>query len=321
MQSPADPGTVAEMLARMRTMTGRNRSPLVAVVVGFAVGLAGIACGPPGQGGSSPCAQRVPPARYQHVVWIWMENHSYSEVIGSQLAPYQTRLVTQCAAATAEATVGSPSLPNYIGGTAGQTAGVADDADPSAHPITANNVFRQVRTANGTARSYEESMPTNCALSGSGQYAVRHNPAAYFSSTADRAACKRDDVPMGSTTSGAFTQALSTDSLPTLAFVTPNVCNDTHDCGVDVGDRWLAKWVPMITASAAYARGDTAIVITYDEPTPVPNVWIAPSVKPGARVTIPTNHYAALRTVEEVLGLPLVAGAANAASYRTPFHL
>ena len=177
------------------------------------------------------------------------------------------------------------------------------------------------RARNGTARSYQEAMPSNCALTSSGLYAVKHNPAAYFSAPADRAACLRDDVPMGSTTSGAFAEAIKNDTLPTLAFVTPNLCNDTHDCAVAVGDAWLAKWVPKITASAAYARGDTAVIIAYDEPTPIPNVWITPSTRPGARATNSTNHYAALRTIEAMLGLPALGQAANATSYRTTFHL
>ncbi len=293
----------------------------MAVGIALVVGLVGAACSPPGQGGSAPCAQRAAPTRYRHVVWIWMENHSYSEVIGSPQAPFQTGLVEQCAAATAQAVVGSPSLPNYIGATAGQNFGIADDAAPSDHLITDDNIFRQVRASNGVAKSYQEAMPSNCALTSSGLYAVKHNPAAYFSAAADRAACQLDNVAMGSTTGGAFIHAIKNDALPTLAFVTPDLCNDTHDCAVDVGDRWLAKWIPKITASAAYARGDTAVVITYDEPTPVPNVWIAPSVKPGARMTNPTDHYAALRTIEEMLGLPLLAQAANAPSYRATFHL
>ncbi len=309
------------MPAWTRTRTGTHRLALSAVGIALLISSVGIACGPPGQGGTPPCAQRAVPVHYRHVIWIWMENHRYSEVIGSSAAPYLTKLATQCGSATAEAVVGSPSLPNYIGATAGQTAGINDDDDPSSHPISANNIFRQVRSARGTARSYEESMPGRCRLTERGQYAVRHNPAAYYSSAADRAACKHDNLPMGSTTRGPLAHALKADKVPTLAFVTPNLCNDTHDCSVNVGDRWLAKWIPKITSSKAYARGDTAVVVTYDEESPVPNVWISPSVKPGARMTTKTNHYAALRTVEEMLGLPLLGGASTAASYRASFHL
>src|SRR5579871_3922014 len=47
---------------------------------------------------TGPCgAALAPPATYRHVVWIWMENHSYGSVIGSAQAPYQTQLVHECA--------------------------------------------------------------------------------------------------------------------------------------------------------------------------------------------------------------------------------
>src|SRR5438270_1237629 len=125
---------------------------------------------------SSPCgAQMDPPASYDHVIWIWMENHKYGDVIGSPAAPYTTALANGCGTATNYSVVGSPSLPNYLGAVAGTTFGIADDAPPGAHPITADNLFGQVRASGRSARSYEEAMRANCTLANSGAYAVRHN--------------------------------------------------------------------------------------------------------------------------------------------------
>src|ERR1039458_6675190 len=112
-------------------------------------------------GPGSPCGTTSsPPARYQHVVWIWMENHSWSTVIGNAAAPYLSALAHECGTDTNYAAVGSPSLPNYLGATSGSTQGVSDDADPAAHTFAVDNLFRQVRTAGGTERSFVESMPT-----------------------------------------------------------------------------------------------------------------------------------------------------------------
>jgi len=36
-----------------------------------------------------------PPTRYDHVVWIVMENHSYEQIIGASDAPYINQLSTQ----------------------------------------------------------------------------------------------------------------------------------------------------------------------------------------------------------------------------------
>src|SRR5438477_3423802 len=130
---------------------------------------------------TSPCGEQTDPtASYDHVIWIWMENHKYGEVIGNAAAPYTTALANLCGTATDYSTVGSPSLSNYLGAVAGTTFGIADDAPPGVHPLTADNLFRQVRATGRSARSYEEAMPANCTLASTGGYAVKHNPAAYF---------------------------------------------------------------------------------------------------------------------------------------------
>jgi hypothetical protein len=267
---------------------------------------------------AAPCGTSPhPPATYGHVVWIWMENHSYGSVIGSSHAPYQTQLARQCGTATHYATVGSPSLPNYLGATAGTTFGIGDDNGPGSHALTADNLFRQVRAAGGTERSYEESMPANCALSSGGEYAVKHNPAAYYQGGGDRSACQADDVPMTQ-----LLADLAAGRLPTFAFLTPNLCDDTHDCSVATGDAWLAGWVPKLLASAEYRAGSMAIVVVYDEYTPVPNAFIAPSVPPGTVVTVQVDHYALLRATEELLGLGAFLGRAAAAPDLRPLlHL
>jgi hypothetical protein len=270
-----------------------------------------------------PCGTKsTPPATYKHVIWIWMENHRYTDVIGSLSAPYTTSLALQCGAAIHYSIVGSPSLPNYVGATFGDTFGISDDAEPSAHNLTSDNLFRQVRSSGGTVKSYQEDMPSNCALTSSGRYAVKHNPEAYANGAGDRAACQADNVPMGATTSGNLLDDLKGNSLPTFSFITPNLCNDTHDCSVATGDNWLKSWVPKILASHAYQSGDTALVIMYDEYTPMPNVFITPSTTPGTLATANFDHYSLLRTTEEMLGIKnFLLNAASAASMRPAFNM
>jgi len=272
---------------------------------------------------SGPCGTALSaPATYQHVIWIWMENHRYSDVIGNAAAPYTTQLARQCGAATNYAIVGSPSLPNYIGATSGSTFGISDDNPPSSHVLTGDNLFRQVRTVGMTEKSYQESMPSNCLLSNSGTYAVKHNPAAYYAGGSDRTACQANDVPMGTTSGGAFLNDLNNGTLPNFSFVTPNLCNDTHDCSVATGDSWLQSWVPRILASSAYQSGTTALIIMWDEYTPIPNVIITPSTVPGTLSGTRFDHYSLLRTTEEMLGITTYLGnAATAPSMRSAFGM
>ena len=273
-------------------------------------------------GPANPCgAATTVPATYEHVIWVWMENHTASDVIGNPDAAYTTTLARGCGSAARYASVGSPSLPNYIGATSGSAQGIHDDDAPSSHPLTVDNLFRQVRQAGKVERSYEESMTGNCELASSGLYAVKHNPAAYYVGGQDRAACQRDDVPLGNLGVGALRQDLDRGSLPAFSFVTPNLCSDTHDCPVRSGDAWLQQWMPIILASSAYRQGHTAVFVVWDEPTPMPLVVVSPTTPPGAVEAAPVDHYALLRTAEELLGLPFLPGAATAPSLRGALRL
>ena len=254
------------------------------------------------------------PARYDHVVIVMYENKSLTGVIGNSAAPYATALANACGYATKYSDAGSQfnSLPNYIALTSGRDdTPIQSDCVPSATcSTTVDNLFRQARTAGGTAISYEESMGSNCLLDNFDLYRPKHNPAAYYVGGTDRAACNTDDVDYA---------AFDPDHLPTLAFITPNLIDDTHDGTVAQGDAWAATNVEAILNGADYRAGRTALLWLWDENSYNPNVIVAPSVAPGTVVTRPVSHYGSLRAVEEMLGLPLLGNAVTATSLRGAF--
>ena len=258
-----------------------------------------------------------------------MENKSYSSVIGSSSAPYETRLAHQCASDTNWSDAGNQydSLPNYIAMTTGQSGSIltpftCDCAPSSSVSVTADNIFRQVRAAGGTERSYAEGMSGNCSNSGT-TYAPKHNPALYMWGNADRTGCQHDDIPMGSASAGNLINALNSDTLPTYSLVVPNLCDDTHDfgCGVSTGDQFLKTLLPQILSSQSYRSGTTAVFVVWDEDSPIPNIVIAPSVIPGTTTSKAVSHYGLLRATEEMLGLPLLGKAATATSVRDVFRI
>jgi phospholipase C len=275
------------------------------------------------QAAASPCAKTTTaPTTYKHVVLIVMENKTYGQVIGNAAAPYLTSLANLCASATKYAVAGSPSRPNYIAMTSGGVQGCnGSDADPPSCQTTANNIFRQLINHGLTTKSYIESMTSKCQYASSGLYATKHNPWPYYIGPNDQARCQQFDIPLGSTTSGALVDNINHSNLPTFAYIVPNLCNDTHDCSVATGDAWLASMLSRILAGPNYTAGNTAVIVAYDEYTNLPNVWIAPSVKAGARFTGAMSHNGLLRTIEEMLGLPLLGKAATAPSMRTPFNM
>lgn len=259
---------------------------------------------------TSPCGVSTTVSRYDHVVWILLENVGYS-VVGSSEAPYLNALAAACGLATSYLAISHPSLPNYIALTSGSTHGITDDGEPSEHPLSGPSIFFQLH---GNWRSLEESMPVSCDRVTSGEYAARHNPAVYYPSLGS--ACQRDDVPLTSplNLSAAFT------------FITPNICDDMHSCPVADGDVWLAHAVPAIIASKQYQSRSLVVFITFDEndsgtTNRVPTYVIAPSVPRGIKVSTSLDHYSLLRTTEFLLNLSLIGDAPQATSMIGPFHL
>jgi hypothetical protein len=126
---------------------------------------------------------------------------------------------------------------------------------------------------------------------------------------------------MGGADGGNLINALASNTLPTYSLVAPNLCNDTHDCGVPAGDAFLKALLPHIFASQAYRSGKTAVFVVWDEDSYIPDLVIAPSVLPGTVAPAAVSHYGLLRATEEMLGLPLLGSAAGARSLRTVFGI
>jgi phospholipase C len=279
---------------------------------------------------TGPCGTLTSAPTYTHVIWVWMENNSYNTIIGSSQAPYINSLAGQCGLATNYHNISHPSLPNYVAGTSGlgltALRTFKSDCSPSKKCSTsAPSIFGQGETW----KAYQESMPTNCAGSNSGEYAVRHNPPPYYTTLSG---CATNDVP--------FTQ-LATDlagnALPAFSFITPNLIDDMHDGTVADGDNWLAGNLPTIFNSAQYQSGSTAVFVTWDEGEGgssndcasnttdvgchVATLVISPSTAAGTTSSTLFNHYSLLGTTEQLLGLPALGNAASVATMTSAFNL
>ncbi len=240
-----------------------------------------------------------------------MENRSYRDIVGSSSAPYLASVARACGLATNYSGVAHPSLPNYVALTSGSTHGIGDDDGPGSHPLSGPSIFSLL--GNGW-RSLEESMPVACDRGSGGQYAVKHNPAAYYVDLGT--SCTTQDVPLGSVP----------DVTSRFTVITPNLCHDMHDCSTATGDTWLAGELPLLLDSATYRAGHTAVFVTWDENDAggrrVPTYVISPAVHPGTRSAASFTHYSLLRTTEQLLGLhPLLAAAATANSMAAAFNL
>jgi phosphatidylinositol-3-phosphatase len=256
---------------------------------------------------------------------IFEENTDASSIYGSSSAPNINKYATNCGSAQNYQALTHPSLPNYMASTSGVSYASdpwTGDCDPGGSCLTGNdNVFHQVGASGWKA--YAESMSSNCANSGDA-YASKHNPAEYYTDVS--AQCATNDVPMGSTTSGAFRSDVVKGTLPTFSTVTPNLNNDMHDGSIQQADSWLGGWIPQITGGPDYQAGHLTIVIVWDEgsgdgnvPSTVAMVAMSPYIAPGTKSSTHFTHSSLLKAAEDVAGVPELAGAASANNLRTTF--
>lgn len=287
---------------------------LVLALVLALVALAG--CGgsaaPPRAVATAPASARTTAS---HVVVIVMENKEYGQVIGSSASPYVNALARRYTLATRLYGIRHPSLPNYFALTAGSTFGV--DSDCTDCQQGGRNIADQLDAAKLTWKAYMGGMPSACFKgASSGEYAKKHNPFMYYRGIAGSPSRCARVVPE---------KRLSTDlaggRLPSFSFLSPGLCDDSHDCSIETGDSYLSRMVPRILRGLG-PKG--FLVLTWDEGTTaagccgglaaggrIPTVIAGPGVRRGARVSTPYTHYSTLRTIEDALRLRHLGAAAD----------
>ena len=291
---------------------------------------------------------------------IAMENHnltqptnvtSPAQIFGNPAAPYLNSLMTpgnpnaiqtSWAMRYFNAGVGEhPSEPNYVWAEAGSDFGVHTDADPrDANGNTfydrSNHLTTQFNAAGISWKNYQEDVqlstsPTNSASGTNGpvnpyygtaqyNYAVKHNPMAFFTDTATQ-----NVFPLSQ-----FFLDLSTHNVGKYNWITPNQYNDAHSSlnggftyqgvhytgdqsAIATGDNFLSQIVPQIMATPEY-RDNGVIIIWWDESEKgdgtnftVPEIVISPLAKGNAYASnVEMNHSSDIKSMEEIFGLPFL---------------
>ena len=256
-------------------------------------------------------------AVYGPVGVIVLENHSFESVIGSPQAPYLNSFANSWSLATGYSGVSHPSVPNYLAMIGGSTFGITSDCTNCF--LNAPSLPDRLEAAGKTWKGYMEGMPAPCFTGSSGLYAQKHNPFAYFDPIRnDPARCSR--VVPYSLLAGDFA---SPATAPNFAFISPNMCNDGHDCSLATTDAWLSREVPALLSSPAFADSRSLLVITYDEgeggSDRVATILAGSGVRQGFQSATAYNHYSLLRTIESLWGLAPLAVGDGAASPMTDF--
>lgn len=251
-------------------------------------------------GPGTATAVTVPP-RFDHVVVVMEENHSFNDIIGSASAPYINGLAGRGALFADSFAITHPSQPNYVALFSGSTQGLTSDSCP--HTFTANNLGNELRTAGFSFTGYSESLPADgSTVCTSGEYARKHSPWVDFSDLPSTVNRKFSEFPTDFTT------------LPTLSFVIPNLLDDMHDGTVAQGDTWLRDNLDAYVQWAS--THNSLLIVTWDEDdnsqnNQIPTLFVGAHVTPG-RYTEHITHYSVLRTLQDAYGLAPLGNSATA---------
>lgn len=216
-----------------------------------------------------------------------------------------------------------PSEPNYIWLEAGDDLGLTTDHDagPSNSTDTRDHLVRYLESTGISWKTYQEDIDgATCPLTSgglAGSYAAKHNPFVFFRDLTDNnnptsSYCIAHNRPFAE-----LAGDLQRNTVARYNFITPNLCNDMHDCGITAGDRWLSQTLPLILGSRAY-RDNGAIFITWDEGAhgsdgPIGMIVLSPLAKVNYANSIYYTHSSTLRTMQEIFGVrPFLRDAAKA---------
>jgi hypothetical protein len=294
---------------------------------------------------------------------IAMENHNLTQpvptnnpqqIFGNPAAPYLNSLMTpghsnavQSSYATNYHNSGQgvhPSEPNYVWAEAGTDFGVHTDADP--RQSSGNTFFNhaihltaQLDAAGISWKNYQEDFQlgpsaTNSVSGTNGpvnpyygtmqfNYAVKHNPMAFFADSAVKNVYPLDQL---------FAD-LANHNAGKYNWITPNQFNDAHSAlsggftyqgtnytgdqaSIAQGDNFLSLIVPQIMASSEY-QDNGAIIIWWDETEggddasrAIPEIVISPLAKGNAYVSpVLFSHSSDIKTMEEIFKLPFINNA------------
>jgi len=291
-----------------------------------------------------------PPAPHlDHVFVIVEENNGFQDVIGNRAAPNLNSLARTFGLATDYFGVSHPSEPNYVALLGGNTFGVNSDDAYWTHEVHAPSLISQLDHAKVSWKAYLQGLPhpdyqgicypakCNGAPDSDPLYVSKHDGIQNYISSLNPFDWAHQ-VPIGD-----LAGDLRSGDVPRFSYVVPDECHDMHgdppyclDGGnvgdpqnqhlVAFGDAYLGHLVSEITNAGFWAKGNNAIVVTYDEgdnnkgccdASPgggrVATVVITSHGPRGMRDATPANHYSLLSTIEHGFGLGCLGHACDTA--------
>lgn len=181
-----------------------------------------------------------------------------------------------------------------------------------------NHLVTQLAQIGADWTSYQEGLDAAtgaCPITGDGFYRPRHNPFVFFRDVAGTPpsptapTCAAHHRPLS-----ALAGDLAADSVSAYAFITPDLCNSGHGQSgcpssndPQSADRWLEQSLPPLLAFAN--AHDGVVFIVWDEGAGsdlLPFIAVGPHVKAGYASPVAFSHSSLLKSLEEILGVPIL---------------
>lgn len=249
-----------------------------------------------------------------HVIIIIEENHSYSNIIGSSLAPTFTALskTSYTANFTQDYAITHPSEPNYLDLFSGSNQGVTTDIKGPAPgaPFTTQNMGASLIQKGYTFIGYSENQPeAGCVQDAPPLYRTKHCPWINWvgPNTNPNAIPEQSDLPFAS-----FPDSTNYSSLPTVAWIIPNMVDDMHNgapsSAIPNGDNWFHDKIMPLVRWASNPVNNSIVIVTWDEDDDIHGnnvpLLVSGGIIKGGNYNAKVNHYDVLKTVEDMYKLP-----------------
>jgi hypothetical protein len=255
------------------------------------------------------------------VFYLVEENRDSNQVYGASDAPYiNNTLMTTYDYASNYTNDTHPSEPNYVWLEAGSNAcgdrTFTNDNDPSNSNSTAthDHIVNYLGRVGKSWKSYQEDITASCGISSSGNYAAKHNPFVFFqdvvgSYSSVSSFCLMHIVDYASN----LANDLAGNTLADFIEITPNLCNDGHDCSNTTVETFLkTTTIQNIITYVTTPANHAIFIIDWDESGSTnfhPMLLIAPpSTLVGAplnthNVTTQVDHSSFVRSMQMIFGV------------------
>lgn len=267
---------------------------------------------------TSTSTTNVPTYKHPHIFVVVIENLGFDAAMAT---PILRQLANRWSYASDYFATTHPSLPNYLSLIGGSTFSITSDCTNCF--INAPNLPTELSQHGVSWDAYMESVPSDCFLSPyapSGLYAGKHDPFVYFENIRNTTSLCHHIKPL---TSLEASMSNTTSQLAHFIWITPNICNDGHNCSAAKAASWLTYLVSKITSTSAW-KNNGALYVTWDEGNGgdyrkmtdrgtvtatgggghVLTLIIEPNNAPGTIDRQPLNHYSLLKTIETNFKVP-----------------